>query len=113
MSEQAPLYSDTVNWIGTTLSIAIVVIILIIFFLIIKSTTDDSDKHSEIKKYVEALFGGGSQASEKQKEEDEARALEAARKAKELGPFEDTCPACHVAVTDKHIDCPSCGLRLM
>ena len=113
MSEQAPHYSDTVNWIGTTLSIAVVVIILIIFFIIIKATTDDSDKHSEIKKYVEALFGGSPQASDKQKEEEETRAREAERVAKELGPFEDTCPACHTLVTDRHIDCPSCGLRLM
>lgn len=110
-AEQA-VYSSTVSWVGTTITIVVAAIILLIFFMVIKMSTDDSEKHSEVRKYMEALFGGLSSNS-KDEGNEEAKRQAAERLAKEMGPFEDTCPACQTAVTHQHIDCPSCGLRLL
>jgi hypothetical protein len=110
-AEQA-VYSSTVSWVGTTISIGIVAMILLIFFMVIKMSTDDSEKHSEIRKYIEALFGGQS-SNAKEEENEETKRQAAERLAKEIGPFEDACPACQTPVTHQNIDCPSCGLRLI
>lgn len=104
-------YSNTVNWLGTTITLSVALLILLLFAYMIYISTTDSNKHSEFKQYLDALLGGTPSKQDKLDEITKRTAAE--RLSRQLEPFEEACPACGGNITHKHIDCPSCGLRLL
>ncbi|MBB3112674.1 hypothetical protein FHS18_004775 [Paenibacillus phyllosphaerae] len=80
-------------------------------FMIIRLSTSDSDKHKELREFVETLFGTPAHlrpdAAKTAESETAAASVSASREA-----FTEPCPACAHHVTERDVDCPSCGLRL-
>ncbi|SDW67816.1 hypothetical protein [Paenibacillus sp. CF384] len=79
----------------------------------IRLSTDDSDKHPEIKQFVTALFGGAASPVQADPAASGQQESAAARDALSEEPFTEPCPACGDPVTHQHVECPSCGLRLI
>lgn len=108
MSGEEPLYGSAVHWTGTLIAVSVVLAIVIGMIAVVRMTADDSEKHRELKKYFEALFGGTAPPDEPRKPSDRPAAAAAAAE-----PFEEDCPACGADVTHLNAHCPSCGLRLL
>ncbi|MFF2483150.1 hypothetical protein [Paenibacillus sp. NPDC058071] len=63
---------------------------------------------------VEALFATPAHLRPGQHPADgEAGTSAAAETAPHAEPFTEPCPACEETVTERHIHCPACGLRLL
>jgi rubrerythrin len=97
------------NAIATILVLAVAGALVAAMIYILKLSSDDSGKTSELKQFVEALFGGSRQ--EAAGEDDSAAALK--RLAEHKDAFSEPCPACGETVTHQDADCPACGLRLV
>ncbi|MBU5441039.1 zinc ribbon domain-containing protein [Paenibacillus sp. MSJ-34] len=107
MAGEEPLYGSAVHWIGTFIAVSVVLAIVIGMIAVVRMTADDSEKHRELKKYFEALFGGAVSPYDPEKPSDRTAAEPASAE-----PFEEDCPACGAAATHRDEHCPSCGLRL-
>ncbi|WP_219835218.1 zinc ribbon domain-containing protein [Paenibacillus sp. R14(2021)] len=97
------------NTIATSIVLILAGGLVAIMIYVIKLSSDDSGKQSELKQFVEALFGGSSARQEQSAEQESA----AARLPDDANPFQEPCPACGEIVTHRDVDCPSCGLRLV
>lgn len=98
------------NAIATLVVLAVAGALVAAMVYMIRLSADDSGKSSELRRFVEALFGGSSVRQETVSAGDEAAA---ARLAEHKEPFSEPCPACGETVTHRDADCPACGLRLV
>lgn len=106
-------------WAGTTATIVVLLVAVALIagmIFIIRQMTDYSDnvdepdKYKALRDFVSALFG---KKAAQQAEADSAEAQSAAAADPDKrDSFCEPCPACGVTVTEQHIFCPSCGLRL-
>lgn len=99
------------NILATAVVLLIAGGLVAVMVYVLKLSTDDSGKQSELKQFVEALFGGSAARQASDAEDDDAAA--ARRLAEHKEPFNEPCPACGERVTGEDIDCPGCGLRLV
>ncbi|SEO41460.1 hypothetical protein [Paenibacillus sp. OV219] len=102
------------NTIATAIVLAVAGALVAAMIVMIRISGDDSGKHTDLKQFVEALFGGSaslaaSKETPEERQAEKAIALQAAAKQ----PFTEPCPACGDPVTHQDVDCPSCGLRLL
>ncbi|QHW31587.1 hypothetical protein GZH47_12545 [Paenibacillus rhizovicinus] len=98
------------NAIATIIVLVIAGTLVAVMVYILKLSADDSGKASELRQFVEALFGGSAR-QEAAAEEDSAAARQ--RLAAHKESFSEPCPACGETVTHQDADCPGCGLRLV
>ncbi|MBB3068203.1 hypothetical protein FHS14_001179 [Paenibacillus baekrokdamisoli] len=104
------------NAVATSIVLFVAAALIGAMFLMIRLMSDGSDKHSELKAFVETLFGSpahlrtGSDGNEPPIEGKEANGQ---TKLTSAEPYTELCPACEETVTHEHEQCPSCGLRLL
>lgn len=84
-------------------------------FFMIRMMTDDSDKYKQIKDFAQALLGPPAPSRPGGEESKDEIAAGGARIRPAGGgeAFSEPCPGCGTTVTEEHVDCPSCGLRLL
>ncbi|MBD2872895.1 hypothetical protein [Paenibacillus arenilitoris] len=85
-----------------------------VMFLFVRIASDDSDRYKELKEVVETLFGTPAHLRRNPDDRpDSATARSEAAASSGVAPFSEPCPACGETVTERHPECPSCGLRLL
>jgi hypothetical protein len=81
---------------------------------VVRISTDDSGRHAELKAFMETLFETPAHLRPGSGADSNSSPAPADNLAKpQSQPFQDTCPACSVPVTQDNTFCPSCDLRLM
>ncbi|MGM0882230.1 MAG: hypothetical protein ACQEXQ_14470 [Bacillota bacterium] len=101
---------------ATIIVLTIAALLLGGMFMFVRIASDDSDRHKELKEMVETLFGTPAhlrQHAEPHSNKDPAESTGPAVSAAAAAPFSEPCPACSETITERDIECPSCGLRLL
>jgi|GEM_PF-1193934 len=80
--------------------------------LAIRAVADDSGKYSELKDFVEALMGTPKHLQPGRDEPAARREPQAEDTGGAREAFSEPCPGCGEPVTERHRECPSCGLRV-
>ncbi|SFI73543.1 hypothetical protein SAMN02799624_01940 [Paenibacillus sp. UNC496MF] len=99
------------NTIATLIVLAVAGALVAAMILVVRLAADDSGRASELRQFVEALFGGAAGRQDAAKDE-EAEAA-ARQLAAQREPFSEPCPACGAVTTHRDAECSGCGLRLL
>jgi DNA-directed RNA polymerase subunit RPC12/RpoP len=99
-----------INIIGTSIVIIVCLAILLAMYLIIRMMQSDSAQSGFWKDLMDIL---GSMQRQSGGNDTEAENGKSIAVTADQEKFEEECPACSAKVTQKDVECPSCGLRLL